>query len=709
VSKFNHVQTNFNNGEISDRALGRIDAQEYARGLRLCENFLPLITGGVTKRPGTIFFKELDKRGASPAIFPFEDSRKERYIVIIEEASIVPLSTGNIRVVKVSDRTVINDTAFPIANSRAGKWTFLNVGDTMLFCHSDGLQVPFSLRFVSDTFVTIQTIFFPFFDESIPQIDSFLRVPYLDRNITGTSFTFSGTTGVITVTSSIAIFNASMNDTTFFKVVHGVTEGVFAVNTVTSGNTATCTVLVDLGATSASTNWAESAWSGDKGYPKTMAYFEQRIFYANTKTEPGKFWGSLAGNPFLFMQERLLQDQGSATDVSGSFYFGDISENDPIAYRIGSTKTQFITWLNSQRVLNVGSNAGEYVATGHDRILSPLSISVSRQTSYGGKPFRTETIGDEVIYITNDGRRVRSFGFSINNGSNISLDLNLLSDHMYRGNDDSNIDQFRDAMYSSSRDCLWLLTENNSLLGLSYSKENGLLSWHRHRISEFNGESKVESFCVLNTEEIDKVFLMFERADKFVLETIGDDFFYPSLGLDFSETFPNPVNFLDAAFITSFPATGSTITLAPDYFKNTTVTVTKNGFVIGDFPVDGAGLVDISPSVGIMNVDIFAFGYKYTSTIETVDIEAGGDFGFSEGSIQRIDRVTVKCFRTFDLSVGVVNGQIDPISFGSNVFTGSKRINLAQNPDETVRVLLESKQPYPCTILSLAMRGVSYD
>jgi len=47
------IQNNFISGEISPLLEGRIDSPRYQTGLRTCENFIPMKTGGLRKRPGT--------------------------------------------------------------------------------------------------------------------------------------------------------------------------------------------------------------------------------------------------------------------------------------------------------------------------------------------------------------------------------------------------------------------------------------------------------------------------------------------------------------------------------------------------------------------------------------------------------------------------------------------------------------------------------
>ncbi len=51
----NRAIINLNSGEFTPKIDARSDVEKYASGLRTCQNMIPTIFGGVTKRPGTEF------------------------------------------------------------------------------------------------------------------------------------------------------------------------------------------------------------------------------------------------------------------------------------------------------------------------------------------------------------------------------------------------------------------------------------------------------------------------------------------------------------------------------------------------------------------------------------------------------------------------------------------------------------------------------
>ncbi len=75
------AQLSFNAGEWSKRLWGRSDLAKYANAARRCENFIPLVQGPLTKRPG--FRHVAPIRGNSPAVrlIPFVYSEEQAYVI----------------------------------------------------------------------------------------------------------------------------------------------------------------------------------------------------------------------------------------------------------------------------------------------------------------------------------------------------------------------------------------------------------------------------------------------------------------------------------------------------------------------------------------------------------------------------------------------------------------------------------------------------
>ena len=75
------IQTNFTAGELSKDILGRVDIDKYQNGAELLENFMVQPHGGIMRRSGTRFVKEIKDSSAKPRLLPFEFNVTQAYII----------------------------------------------------------------------------------------------------------------------------------------------------------------------------------------------------------------------------------------------------------------------------------------------------------------------------------------------------------------------------------------------------------------------------------------------------------------------------------------------------------------------------------------------------------------------------------------------------------------------------------------------------
>jgi hypothetical protein len=739
MSKFVHGQTTFIGGELSPEAEGRTGLEQFKSSCSKLLNFIVAKLGGARKRPGTEYVREVGLSGA--ALIPFIFSKTQAYIIAIKpinETPVAGFSVANFIEIYENDSagtsaTLFFDYKFQTFLLDPKGFSFAQSGDVMFITHSSYAFVPMKIiRDATGAFhaVSIQTSPLLF---GVPfgsnYVDPQLYIPYLVPNSTSITMDNSATTGFgITLTCSVAFFTAGHVGASF-KISHaGVTGVVFitSVTIVTPGVpvlTATGNVTSTFGAAAASTNWEEHAWSNHRGWPATVVIYEGRAVYGGTFHQPAVIRVSTQGNLFHMMDRKFEQDAGSATDITGLNYFGDNLVTDPFDLLVGSQETNKISWLSSGRVLQAGTLGGEYSITGSEGIFSRGTKDVRQQTSNGGSPTRVVRVDNRVVYVSREGRRLRDFAFSEENGSHVSVDLSLLASHLYKhGTKDVNDinfsgDEFVDMAFQSSRSTVWLLTARNELVGVTIVRESKMLAWHKHEFTgtDFNiwGIASIPSV----DGTVDDLYLNIQRTingvTKYYLEKMGDDFNADSLNntpvLD-SDT----PRFSDSHMKITFIAAASIVT-GLGHLEGEVVTVTANGSeVIGatvaDFTVTGGQItLPIEYAIGT----VFVIGLTYEAILDTQDMLAGSDFGSPNASVQKIDRVVAKFYKTYDAQVGGLSDGVgtifEALPFGSDIFTGNKKVHIANTPNIDVRARIKSSRPYPCNILSLTMRGVTHD
>jgi hypothetical protein len=79
--KQDKVIVSLNAGELSPLMGSRFDQEKYGFGCRTLENFIPLIYGGVERRPGTEYIAGCKSNSAKSRLVPFEHSVDDTYIL----------------------------------------------------------------------------------------------------------------------------------------------------------------------------------------------------------------------------------------------------------------------------------------------------------------------------------------------------------------------------------------------------------------------------------------------------------------------------------------------------------------------------------------------------------------------------------------------------------------------------------------------------
>jgi sugar lactone lactonase YvrE len=75
------IKNDFSAGEVSPRLYGRVDFEDFARGLKTCKNFIPFIQGPLQTRPGTIDVAAVKTESARTRLIPFKFGTTTAYVL----------------------------------------------------------------------------------------------------------------------------------------------------------------------------------------------------------------------------------------------------------------------------------------------------------------------------------------------------------------------------------------------------------------------------------------------------------------------------------------------------------------------------------------------------------------------------------------------------------------------------------------------------
>ena len=462
---------NFTSGEVAPRIYPRIDLVQRKNGAKQLLNALPTVHGGFIGRPGTRFVCKTKFSDKVTRLLPFKYSIDQTYLIELgdqymrfitqggrlEEAAttitgaadngsgLIRITTsaahgysnGNFIAVRSVLGTVEANNDWSISGVTGT--TFDLVGSTFTNAWTSGgtankiieVSSPYTEAQLEDVYYTPDSdLLYMVHPDVTPKVLTrtsattftitdleLIGGPFNDLNLDEThTMTASATTGAITITSSTAYFASTMVGQ-LIRIGGAVSsvQGYAEITGFTSTTVVNATVIKTLSTISATATWALGAFGAYTGYPKTVSWFDQRLVFGGTDTQPQTVWCSAT--------TRVLEFSVGTT------------ASDAVTFTIRTEDVNDIQWIASSSDMIIGTSGGEHKVTGgNQEAISPTNVISRQQTAYGSNAIRPLKIGDLVLHVQRGGERVRQVTFSFDKDKYISNDLTLLAYHLFADN-----------------------------------------------------------------------------------------------------------------------------------------------------------------------------------------------------------------------------------------------------------------------------------
>lgn len=740
MARFRHIQNSFRGGEVSPNMFGRTDLESYQHSAEEIKNMIVKSQGGARRRPGTQFiadkavqYKLTDGavlNGGTPDVFnsttqvvPFIFSRDEAYALLFKpdgaSSAISIINVDTLANGTFSVGTFTNTAPYSTFESFSGYTSpttevannqYSQSGD-VLFVVNPGHSPYVIIRTAVDTFerrALWDVANITGFDTA--QLER--AFPYLPVNIdTGHTMTISalGTT----LTSSKAFFNTS-HVGAIFKVNNGagVIDSFWA-----TGYTST-TVLTGFssfvpGVSFGSSLWEESAFSPFQGWPRSVSFHEQRIYYGGTVKNSDTVYGSEIGDIFE------MDGYGFPADTG----FGTVANSDAFSFSVASFQVNEIQWLSSGKVLNIGTLSREYIASGSSGALGPLDIAISSETSHGSsfrQPVRLENV---LVFVGRASFKLREFVFNRDQDSYVADDLTRFVDHfllrtrtLSGATTEPTISKV--VKQEAEDTIIWVLDSAGGLYGLTRDRFMGTSAWHYHILGgNLSGNiPKIQSIISLPSADAinDDLWMIVQRtidgSPAFYIERMNKEYgdipgsSAPAIAL-------NNMIYVDSAY---YFYTGSAFTVITglDHLEGETVQVVADDQYVGEFTVASNQITLTNPATEAI------VGLKYTSQIKTLRLEDGSTIGTAQTAIKRIDQVAFRFHRTIGGEFGSDEDNLEEIPFRKlpfvpsdpiPLFTGDKISEMPSSPDRKGQIIIRQDLPLPQGVVAIVARGIVYD
>lgn len=384
----------------------------------------------------------------------------------------------------------------------------------------------------------------------------------------------------------------------------------------------------------ATTQWQMGAWSNTTEWPRALAFFKDRLWWAGKL----KVWGSVPG-----------QYNSHAPD-----FFGQQTTASAVNILVSGSDASGVAWLMAANILLVGTQGGEYgidAANYSSAPLGPANIECLRQSGWRCRPIAPELVGTSVLYVQRAGRKVFAMDYNFYLNRYDSTDQSKFAYHITIGGLVGMC--FQQEPWS----IVWGWRTDGTFLSYTFNREDNVTAWCRHNMG---AGGIVESMSIIPSPDglRDEAWFIVKRTiNGQVVRTVeymvkhfegpqggnpGDaqsSAWYVDCGVQYNQA-PAP------------GATSTTITGIPAVLWNQTVNILADGGVQPQGVVSATGTLTIPGAFTVVTL-----GFPYQGNLVPMRFEGGADVGTAQGKKKQGANLVVRLVDSFGGVVGQLSNQ----------------------------------------------------
>ncbi len=713
MSQYSPLINSFTHGEISPYLYRRVDIDQYYSSAKSLVNFLILPYGGVLFSPGTYYSAEVKDSSKDTRLIPFSFNVEQTYMLEFGDQYIrFYMDDG-----QITSSGSPYEIASPYSKDDIFSIQYAQNADVMWLVHPK-----YKPKKLSRTGHTSWTL-----TDYTPTNDPFVH------NAWAGSTAYSIDDYVIPTTANGYYYRCTVAGTS------GSSEPTWPT---TIGSTVT----------DGSVTWRCES-SDPVNYPACVTFFEQRLWFAYTNSQPQAIFATKSGD---------FEDMTTGT-----------ADDDALQYTLGTNEVNVIRWIIGKRIMAIGTSGGVLVMGSNDATspITPTNVMVHREVNDGCYPIMPVMVGSHIYYVHRDGKRLMEFAYDYTSDSYQSAEVSILSEHLFS----SSIKQM--AYQQSPYNMLWIGQSNGG--GVVYT---------RNYLQKINGfaqrstDGDIESVAVISRGDgdYDEVWMIVKReingTTKRYVEYLKDynfgtnimDAFFVDCGLTYDgygATSGNDITLDNTSGLVVVNASSAVFSTGNigDYIKaiDTSTGETKGkGKIISvatstkcaiqttiDFSglsysggswcitvdsvsglshlegkevailTDGAVHPSKTVSSGAISLEWpsgkVQVGLPYTGYIETLDLGIPNLFEPLYGRKRRFYRVLIDFYRTVGGQAGI--GTLDRIYFRTTtmdmdtfvpMYDGIKVLSISKGWDREINLKIQQAQPLPMFIRAVGIESV---
>ncbi|MTI08488.1 hypothetical protein [Curvivirga aplysinae] len=654
------VKTNFTQGEVSEKLLGRSDLQAFANGARKMSNVHVFPTGGTTRRAGLRYVDDLsilkddDTRQSFDygRVVSFEFNTEKTYILVFVDMKLLiyrPLEAYQDDDLSQNIEPEVLDAFWTKDQLKQITWT--QSADELLICHPD--VAPKRLIRHSDTNFSLND--WEFYSSGGKVFAPYHK--YEADEIALEPLTSSGNNVQVNATGADGKPALIFNDGHIGSRIR-MHNGEAIIKSVPDASYVYVDIKSNLNSDAKTTDWEEIAFSAYRGWPKSVCFHQDRLVIGGSKGLPNRLWMSKSSDLYNF-------DLGEGLD------------DEAIEFAILSDQVNAIQGVFSGRHLQVFTSGAEWMVTGDP--LTPENIQLNRQTRIGSITSHSvppRDVDGATLFASRNGMELREFLFADVEQAYQSNDLATLSRHLMKFPVDQDFEKSRRLMH--------IVMADGTMSVVTLYRQEKVTAW-----TSFETDGDFISVAVVGTD----IYCIIDRESHVTLEKFDADY-YTDSGRIYHEKMAQEAYFAGGL----------------EHLNNAAVQIVVNGIYQGTKKVQNGGvLIGSIPTNSKIEV-----GLPFTHEVIPLPIyqQGGNSAGF--GKPIRLVRATFRLHESKALQVDTGQGpkiqsfrrlgSTELLDKETEDFTGDKTVRSLGWIRGDARALWHVHQddPMPCTILSVA-------
>lgn len=225
---------------------------------------------------------------------------------------------------------------------------------------------------------------------------------------------------------------------------------VIVIDAVLSDNSTNNAVTTSL--------WAEGAWGIYRGYPRTVAFFEDRLWWASSTNNPDTLWSSKSG------------------DYENMAYSNLGLDDEAITAPLKDSEVSQIQWMMARQVMAVGAANKEYRfgAANPEDPTTPSDRKATPQTSFGSDDIQPVILNDTIFFFQRHSKKLRAMKFDSIAENFIAEDATLLANTLF----DSKPTCM--AVQRIPDSIIWVVRTDGVIASFTYEPDEEVSGWARH-------------------------------------------------------------------------------------------------------------------------------------------------------------------------------------------------------------------------------------